>query len=176
MTPRKYKNFNDVEKSSKLYFHVTPREFTDWMIDHKDKADELIAAFSDMNDQMETNPDGEASMEQKLSMLKLVRILAEISYGKPDEDGEHFDKSGLEKFKHSAAYDAFRVFLFENAKEMVAFINTLLNQEVIAEFSKSVQAMNNEQAELEGAPADQTDFDGMTREELIAAMQKRNQQ
>lgn len=176
MTPLKYKNFDGVEKTTKLYFHVTPREFTDWMIDNKDKADELIAAFTDYQEQAEGDLDGEASMEQKLTMLKLVRILAEISYGKPMDDGEVFDKTGIKKFVHSAAYDAFRLFLFENPKELIAFINTLLNEEVISEFSGRVQQINEQQPAVEQKPAEQTNYDGMTRDELVAAMKAKTQQ
>lgn len=179
MTPLRYTNFNGVEKTTKLHFHLTPRELTDWMVDNKDDADKLVAAFSEMQPVMESNPEGEATTEQKLTMLKLVRILAELSYGKPSEDGEHFDKSDIKKFNHSAAYDGFRMFLFQNPKELVSFIETILNEQVISEFSSRLAEANEngQPAQLQSVPTNgPKDPKDMTHEELVAAMQARNNQ
>lgn len=140
MTPLNYTNFSGVKKSAKLHFHVTPREFADWMVDNRRTADQMMEDFNSMQDTMENDPDGEATQDQKMTMLRLVRVLAEISYGKPSDDGEVFDKSELAEFIYSAKYDGFRMFLFENPKEMETFINTLLNSEVIAEFGNRVAA------------------------------------
>jgi len=179
MTPLKYKNFAGQERTTKLHFHITPREFADWMIDNPDEADSLSNSFSEVQQgNTETLTAGDATTQQKLAMLRLVRVLAELGYGKPSEDGEIFDKSENKKFKYSAAYDAFRLFLFENPKEFVSFITTLLNEEVINEFSTRMQigaASAEEQAEQE-QPAGQKNYDGMTREELVAAMQARTTQ
>lgn len=182
MTPLNYVNFNGIKKSTKLHFHVTPREFTDWMIDNPDKAERLNEAFSDFTTQVEENPNGEASTEQKLSMLKLVRVLAEIGYGKPSDDGEFFDKSTTDKFAYSAAYDAFRIFLFENPKELVTFLQTLLNEEVVSEFSGRMQAAEADSVAgsepalkgITGGDALEKDPKDMSREELLEAMRRKN--
>jgi len=176
-TPLRYKNFNGVERTTKVHFHLTPREFTDWMVEKPHAAQDLMNTFSNFEE-----IDGDATTDQKMSMLRLVKILAELSYGVPDEDGEVFDKSGLSKFIYSAAYDSFRMFLFENMNELSTFVSTLLNQEVIAEFSQRMEAINaqNAQNEIAAAPAKpaepKKDPHNMSREELVAAMQQRNQQ
>jgi len=181
MTPLKYKNFAGQDRTTKLHFHITPREFADWMIDNPDEAESLTNSFAEVQqDNTETLVAADATTQQKLAMLRLVRVLAELGYGKPSEDGEYFDKSDNKKFAYSAAYDAFRLFLFENPKEFVSFITTMLNEQVINEFStrmQTVAASTAEQQDGEQAqPAGPTNYDGMTREELVAAMQKRNQQ
>lgn len=167
MTPLSYTNFSGVKKQTTLHFHITPRELTDWMVEHKALADELLEAFSDMQEEMAANPDGEATERQKLSMLRLVKILAEVSYGKPVDGGEVFDKSEAESFKFSAKYDAFRVFLFERPKELETFINTIMNNEVLAEFNARV---NGGEAE---APAQlQPAGKNIPREELLRLMKE----
>jgi hypothetical protein len=182
MTPLNYTNFAGDKKSTKLHFHLTPREFADWMIDHKAEADLLNESFASMSERMQEDPEGQLTEAQKLSMLRLVRILCEISYGKPSDDGEVFDKTELKQFIHSAKYDAFRLFLFQNPKEMQTFMDTILNEEVVAEFAKNVQAM--EQAnQNEEAPAQQPKLQAveskdptqMSREELLEAMRNKNQ-
>lgn len=177
MTPLNYTNFAGAKKSTKLHFHITPVEFADWMMDNKAEADKMLEALSGMEEAMEANPNGEATEAQKLTMLRLIRTLAEISYGKPSDDGEVFDKSETEKFRYSAAYAAFRMFLFENQKEMLAFFQTLLNEDVIKEFSSRIAASAGDpaQPQLQSVPAEK-DPSLMTREELLEAMKKRNQQ
>lgn len=182
-TPLRYTNFNGVEKHTTLHFHLTPREFTDWAIDNMEEANRMTEAFADLPEQIEQNP-GLATTEQKITMLQMIRLLAELSYGKPSEDGEYFDKSD-KKFAHSAAYDAFRLFLFQNGKELTTFIETILNKDVLKAFTEQIQASaqegegaTNAQPQkgqlLQSVPAGKDPKD-MSREELLEAMKLRNQ-
>jgi hypothetical protein len=175
MTPLRYKNFAGVEKTTRLHFHITPREFMDWAMDHPTEANDLIETLSAMTTDESIE---EATTDQKYAMLRLVRTLAELGYGKPSDDGEHFFHD--ERFKHSAAYDAFRLFLFENPKEFVAFNETLLNEEVIKEFGERVAAFGGSNDEEKPAQPSLTavkkDPKDMSREELLEAMQRRNQE
>lgn len=179
-TPLRYKNFAGRERTTTLHFHITPREFTDWMIDHPTESASLLENFTEVQEQIEGDPNGETTTTQKLTMLKLVRLLAEISYGKPDEDGEVFHKGDSESFKYSAAYDAFRLFLFENTKELATFISTLLNQEVIGEYSERMAAIAQEAGEEQPTPqlnsAPSKDPKEMSREELLEAFKVKNNQ
>lgn len=170
MTPIAYTNFNGAKKQTKLHFHITPREFADWMIDNKQAADRLLADFTEMQSSMEADPDGEATEAQKLSMLRLVKILAELSYGHPSEDGELFTHD--ETFKYSAKYDAFRMFLFTNIKELETFIQTILNEEVIAEWGKqmeNVERPEQQTAEVRQLPGQKGN---KSREEVLAMMRE----
>lgn len=151
MTPLKYKNFSGQERSTKLYFHLTPREFTDWMIENRSEARQLKNDFDEMQDQLEHPEETMASEGQILAMLRFVRVVAELSYGKPSDDGEIFDKSGLKDFIYSAAYDAFRMFLFEHMNEMVKFIQTLFNEDVVKEFSAQMARLQAEEPKTESS-------------------------
>lgn len=182
MTPLRYKNFAGVEKTTKLHFHLTPREFADWMIDNKAEAERLAWTFEEMLPQIEGDLAGTATTEQKMALLQLVRVIAELSYGKPSEDGEFFDKSETKKFAYSAAYDAFRIFLFENPKELVSFIETILNEQVVSEFGKRMERVSQGAEQQDAQPPalksvnTQKDPQEMTREELLEAMKSKNRQ
>jgi hypothetical protein len=182
-TPLRYKNFNGVERTTTLHFHLTPREFTDWGIDHMAEANRLMEAFAEMPEDMGKNPAAEMSTEQKVAVLQMIRTLAELSYGKPTEDGEVFDKSD-KTFPYSAKYDAFRLFLFEHPNELNTFLETLLNKEVLDEFSEKLGAANataQQNGEQNGPQPARTltpakDPKDMTHEELLEAYKSKNQQ
>lgn len=133
-----YENFAGEEKSQKLHFHITPREFADWMIDHPAESDRLQMVFIQLETEMAGKAEkGLISREVMMEMMKLVRLLAELSYGTPSADNEYFSRpSSGYKFSESAAYDAFRIWLFEHPEEIEQFINTILNPQVVEEFAK----------------------------------------
>lgn len=168
-TPLRYKNFNGVEKNTTLHFHLTPRELTDWMVENMEKTERIQRIMGDIEQDNVLDPNAEATTEQKSAMLALVRILAELSNGVPTEDGEYFDKSNLDRFIHSAAYDAFRLFLFQNPKELKHFIETLLPEESVREFASVLHEASTDaevQAVEQKKPRDRT------REELLAELAK----
>lgn len=149
MTPLSYTNFNGQKRTTKLYFHVTPRELADWMFENGEKADRLIADFEKVRVNLEANEgvdQANLSQEDVRTMLRLVRVLAELSYGTPSDDGEVFDKSDINRFVHSAAYDAFRMFLFENPKELETFLTSLLSEDVVKEFGDRMSKLEGENA------------------------------
>lgn len=174
MTPLKYTNFNGVKRTTKLYFHLTPREFVDWMLENREQADKLMNDFMNVRGDMTPEEAKNASFnsEDVRIMLRMVKVLAELSYGVPSDDGEVFDKSGLQRFINSAAYDGFRMLLFENPNELEEFFKNLLNEEVIEAFGKqmaSVQAEENDK-QLAAAPGPSANPREMTREELEQAL------
>lgn len=146
-TPIRYTNFAGKERNTTLYFHLTPRELADWMVDNLDEALRFKAGLEEMDVDA---AEGDATIKQKTTMLMLVRTLAEISNGTPSEDGEYFDKSEIKKFIHSAAYDAFRVFLFEKPKELKQFVETLMDEQATREFAKALDAAVENQQKDEG--------------------------
>lgn len=172
MTPLQYENFNGAKKTVKLFFHLTPREFADWMISNGEEADKFERDFTEMQEQMQDDPDGEPSTEQKRTMLRLVKVIAELSQGIPSDDGEFFDKTSNKKFIYSAAYDAFRLFLFEHPKELEEFIKSLLNEDVISEFSGRLES--SAKNELEAGPngSNGNGDKNMSNDELIARIKE----
>lgn len=184
MTPLEYENFSGVKRSTKLYFHLTPREFTDWMLENREQADKLMGDFMLVRGDVDDNDAnaGQFTSEDVRIMLRMVKVLAELSYGIPSDDGEVFDKSGIQRFIHSAAYDAFRMFLFENPNELEHFFSSVLNEEVVKAFGERMAKLEEEALEnAENVKAIQAVEDGskrpqdMTREELMAAFQAKNQ-
>lgn len=184
-TPLKYTNFNGVTRMTKLHFHLTPREFVDWMLEDREKADKLMSDFQrvrgdivDENGNIKEEADANFSSEDIRIMLRMVKVLAELSYGVPSDDGEHFDKSGLQKFIYSAAYDGFRMFLFENPKELEAFFNGVLNEEVVSEFGKrmaEIEADQEDEPSKSALPISDKKPQEMTRSELEAAFRARTE-
>lgn len=162
-TPLRYKNFAGVEKNVTLYFHLTPRELADWMLENMDVAERVRRALGEI-DVENLDEDADATTEQKSAMLSLVRVLAELSNGHPSDDNEYFDKSGLGKFVHSAAYDAFRLFLFEHPKELRTFIETLLPEESVMEFTRVIHGSAN--AVTEKTPQNRR----RSREDILAEL------
>lgn len=128
-----YENFLGEPREMTLHFHLTPREFSDWMLNNMNEAIALQVAFEKMAGLGEKDA---VSPENMTVIHGLVKLLAEMSYGVPSEDGEYFDKTEAKKFTSSAAYDEFRLWLFMNPSEVEKFVNTVLNPEVIDEFVK----------------------------------------
>lgn len=167
----KYENYLGEEKTKKLHFHLTPREFADWMSANMAKAFQLRDSFQGLmakDDKDTVSPEGLASM------TALIKLLCELSYGIPSEDGEVFDKSGGKQFVQSAAYEAFALTMFLDPEEMTNFVNTVLNPEVVNKFMegiKKTRGFDEEKLEelLAKNPMD------LSREELLALMQKKTQ-
>lgn len=178
MTPLNYENFNGVKKSVRLHFHVTPREFADWMLAHPEESELFQREFELLQEAVDANPEGNATKSQIYTMLRIVKVLAEIGYGTPSDDGEYFDKSETSKFAYSAAYEAFRLMLFEKPKELQTFITTLLNDDVIGEFTTAINSASAELVELPQPknPDGEKSPQEMSHEELLAAYQAKNQQ
>lgn len=181
MTPLSYENFAGIKKTTKLYFHITPREFVDWMLEEREKADKLIADFMSVRGDMD-DENTAFSTEDTRVLLRMVKVLSELSYGVPSDDGEIFDKSGLQRFIHSAAYDAFRMFLFENPNELEQFFKQLLNEDIVKAFGDRMAKLQQEAIEnqqdieaIKQVEAGFKDPKDMSREELLAAMQNKMQ-
>ena len=131
-----YKTLNDQPRTKKLYFHLNPIEFADWMSANPAEAMILERDFKGLEDALQI--DGEATTEQKYTVLRLVKILSELSHGIPSEDGEYFDKSRNDQFLQSMAYQAFRLSLFSDPQNMDKFFGTILNDEVMKQFQEVV--------------------------------------
>lgn len=131
-----YENLAGEEKTQTLHFHITPREFADWMIDNMEEATRMEAVFRDL---AKLDESKQATPETLMEIMKVIRLLAELSYGVPSVDGEAFTRPNRGyKFTESAAYDAFRIRLFESMDELEKFANTIMNPKVIEEFTKKL--------------------------------------
>lgn len=169
MTPLRYKNGNGVERNTKIYFELSPVELADWTIDNPFLANELAASLSEMRE-VHAEESRDLTPDEIQTMLGVIRMLAQISAGKPSEDGEYFIKDP--NWTSSYAYREFRKFLMTHPNETNQFLTTLLDDEAIDEFNKALAKANEENANA--APTEQKSPAQMTDEELRAEFEKRS--
>lgn len=170
MTPLRYKNGLGVERNTKLYFELAPVELADWTLDHPFEANELAASLTEMRE-IHEEESRDLTPDEIQTMLGVIRLLAQISAGRPTEDGEYFIKDP--NWTSSYAYREFRVFLLTNPNEMNQFLKTLLDNNVMEEFNKALTKANEENADTAGKTPTK-DPSQMTDEELRAEMARRS--
>lgn len=160
-----YENFSGVKKRALVHFHLTGREFVDWMTKNMDTAKELWQQLTGLEGK---DPQKTMTMDDLASVLNLVKTICEISYGVPSEEGDYFDKRGADKFLQSAAYDQFREMLFQNPEELKSFLSTVVNPDVLKALSKMDFGATEVSAEIEEKPLRE-----LSREELLAKYEER---
>ena len=135
----KFKDFNGVERSEDLYFHISKASvltssnsvYNEIMsigleLQERGKFLEDIEGEIDQNDPFSKNNQLIADSVRMVG--RLIDRLIDLSYGIKSSDGLKFvkDPKVLEDFKNSAAYDAFVEQMVSNQEELVEFINQLL--------------------------------------------------
>ena len=136
----KFKDFNGVERSEDLYFHVSKAS----VLTSPDPAyNEIISLGMDLQERSkfiedikledidQANPFDKNSLllaESARMVARMLDRLVDLSYGKKSEDGGKFIKGAevLKDFKDSAVYDAFVEQMVGNQEDMITFINQLL--------------------------------------------------
>lgn len=159
-----YENFSGLKKRALVHFHLTGREFVDWMTTNMDMARDLYQQLAGLDGK---DPQKSMTMDDLASTLNLVKTICEISYGMPSEDGDYFDKRGVDKFLQSAAYDAFREMLFQEPGELETFLSTVINPEVLKALSKMDFGAGATKVE-------DKDIKDLSREELVELMRERS--
>lgn len=136
----KYTDYNGVERTENLYFHVSK---TSILTASNDVYSEIMSTAQDLQDRAKLlesmegqdinteNPFDQSNqvLAESIRMVaKLLDRLIDLSYGKRSEDGLRFVKSKevLDEFKSSIAYEAFIEQMLSNQDEMVEFINKLV--------------------------------------------------
>lgn len=171
MTPLRYTNGNGVTRNVKLYFELAPVELADWTIDHPFEANELASSLREMRE-IHEEESRDLTPDEIQTMLGVIRVLAQISAGKPSEDGEYFLKDP--NWISSYAYRQFRVLLLTNPNEANQFMTTLLDSDVMDEFNKALAKTNEENAEKPaGDPKKSGDISQMSQEEFEAEYRRR---
>lgn len=137
----KFKDFNGVERSEDLYFHISK---TSVLVSSDESYNEIMQIGLDLQERGKFLEDFEGEIDQsdpfnKNSQLvaeavrmvaRLLDRLIDLSYGIRTSDGLHFVKDAkvLADFKNSAVYDAFVEQMIGNQEELIEFINQLLAQ------------------------------------------------
>lgn len=135
----KFKDFNGVERSEDLYFHISKASvltssnsvYNEIMsigleLQERGKFLEDVEGEIDQNDPFSKNNQLIADSVRMVG--RLIDRLIDLSYGIKSSDGLKFvkDPQVLMDFKNSAAYDAFVEQMVSNQEELVEFINQLL--------------------------------------------------
>lgn len=136
----KFKDFNGVEQSEDLYFHISKTSvltapdpaYNDIILIGQDLQErgKLLADLK-LEDIDQTDPfdkNGQLLAESLRMVARLLDRLVSLAYGLKSDDGRKFIKSAevLSDFKNSAVYDAFVDQMITNQDEMVTFVNELL--------------------------------------------------
>lgn len=143
MTPLKYKDGNGKERHTKVHFELDPVDLADWTFENPFEANELKASLMEL-EKIEQEDSRDLTQEEIRTMLGVIKLLAEISAGRPTDDGEYFLKDP--NWTSSYAYRGFRQFLMMNPKEVQQFLTTLLDNNVMEEFTKALSDANEKAA------------------------------
>lgn len=169
MTPLRYKNGLGQTRHTKLFFELAPVELADWVIDNPFEANELAASLEEMKNIHEED-ERDLTTDEVQVMLGIVRLLAQISAGRPTDDGEYFLKDP--NWISSYAYREFRVFLMTHPNEMNEFLKILLDNEAVDSFNA---ALNKANAEAVETPKTKSPSE-MTEQELRDALAAKSAQ
>jgi hypothetical protein len=149
-TPLIYVNGKGKKVNKTLYFELDPVEFMDWTVNNRFAANELQAGLVEIRDAAAEDKDRDLRPDEVTTLLNIIKVLVQLSAGRPDDDGEYFIKDP--NWIYSYAYRGFRTFLLEKPNEMNEFLTSLLNNDVMEKFAETI-AKANENADDQPAPA-----------------------
>lgn len=136
-----YTDFNGVEKTKELYFHISKADILRAPDDVYDEIIELgkeITERAQVIQKLDVAPNDDDPFDRVNLMLadaarmiaRLLDRLVDLSYGERSEDGSKFikNKEVVEDFKSSEAYSAFLEHMITHQEEMLELINSLLKK------------------------------------------------
>lgn len=139
-TPFKYTDGNGKERHTTATFELDPIEFMDWTFEHPFEANELQASMSELNE-VAQGVSRDLTQDEIRTMLYVIKILTQLSYGTPDDAGDYFIRDP--RWADSYKYRGFRMFLMTHPKEVEQFLNALLDNDVMEKFTKALQEAND---------------------------------
>jgi hypothetical protein len=145
-TPLIYTNGLGKDVNKTLHFELDPLEFLDWTVNNRFEANELQAGLLEIQRAGLEQKDRDLNPDEVTTLLNIIKILVQLSAGRPDDAGEYFLKDP--NWTSSYAYRGFRTFLLEKPKEMNQFLESLLNNDIMEKFAETI-AKANDDAEAE---------------------------
>lgn len=120
-----YQTYTGRERTEDLWFHATKAE----LFDHLDLTEEL----EELSANLSGTEKRDLSKAEIMQILKLVKRLVRISYGRRSDDGEKFYKTeeAWQDFAATPAYDALLMGLFENPEEAISFMTGIMPPDLI---------------------------------------------
>lgn len=116
-----YTDFNDTERTKTLWFNLSKAELIDMQMTNEGDLGETLQKIVDE--------------KNKTALYKRFKDIILRAYGEKSEDGERFMKSQKirDDFEQSAAFDAFFMELFTDAKAAAEFVNKILPKDLAKE-------------------------------------------
>ena len=118
---------------------MDPIELTDWTFENPFDANELKASLAELSE-IEKEDSRDLTYDEVRTMLGVIKLLAQISAGRPTDDGDYFLKDP--NWTSSYAYRGFREFLMTNPREVQQFLSTLLDNDTMLKFTEALTAAN----------------------------------
>lgn len=129
-----YEDFNGVERTEDLYFHLNELELTELAVDLPE----------DMLKSVSANPTEEVAGKALESMgtkgiIEFIKKLLIKSYGVKSEDGYSFIKNEktTERFKGSGAFSAVVMELMTDDKAASDFVNQIISPKLAAKINEA---------------------------------------
>lgn len=129
-----YEDFNGVERTEDLYFHLNELELTELAVDLPE----------DMLKSVSANPTEEVAGKALESMgtkgiIEFIKKLLIKSYGVKSEDGYSFIKNEktTERFKGSGAFSAVVMELMTDDKAASDFVNQIISPKLAAKLNEA---------------------------------------
>lgn len=141
-TPLIYTNGKGKKVNKILHFELDPVEFMDWTVNNRFAANELQAGLVEIRDAAAEDKDRDLRPDEVTTLLNIIKVLVQLSAGRPDDDGEYFIKDP--NWTSSYAYRGFRTFLLEKPNEMNEFLTSLLNNDVMEKFAETIAKANED--------------------------------
>ena len=129
-----YEDFNGIERTEDLYFHLNELELTELAVDLPE----------DMLKSVSANPTEEVAGKALESMgtkgiIEFIKKLLIKSYGVKSEDGYSFIKNEktTERFKGSGAFSAVVMELMTDDKAASDFVNQIISPKLAAKLNEA---------------------------------------
>lgn len=129
-----YEDFNGVERTEDLYFHLNELELTELAVDLPE----------DMLKSVSANPTEEVAGKALETMgtkgiIEFIKTLLIKSYGVKSEDGYSFIKNEktTERFKGSGAFSAVVMELMTDDKAASDFVNQIISPKLAAKLNEA---------------------------------------
>lgn len=151
-----YTDFNGKKKTEDLYFNIMAPELADLEFNPMFEDEGGLADY--LRKAMES--------DDRRKVYTFFKLLIVNSYGRRTEDGEYFLKKPewTDKFLNSAAYEEFFMWLLDNnTKNAQKFWTEIMPQKIIAKAE-----------ELDKSLAGKKNITDLSREELLALIEKRD--
>lgn len=141
---RKYTDYNGVEKEETFWFNLSQRELSKLALGPSGGLDSVISEI------VSTNDTGRAmDLLEEIVLSAYGKKMPDGRFAKVDDDGHRY----ADHFKQTAVFDDLFMDLFLDNKQLIAFINGVVPNELKASVEKASAEAAAKIAQLEARAA-----------------------